>query len=44
MNGIMNVNDINAFSPMFYASAPCDMQLVGFDDALQEGASIAEEE
>lgn len=44
MDDIINTDNTNGLSLIFYASAPCDMQLVGFDDALQEGSSIAEEE
>ena len=43
MNGIMNVNDINVFLPMFYASAPCDMLLIGFGDALYDKTPEEEE-
>ena len=44
MNGMINVNDIKVFSPMFYASAPCDMRLIGFVDALYDKVPDEEEE
>lgn len=43
MDDIINTDNTNGLSLIFYASAPCDMQLVGFDDDLYDKTPEEEE-